>query len=252
MTDKYHTDVGDGISRTMLTTYATSPRLFEAQYITRTVPRPTTPALTVGKLVHTACLEPEKLTQYEVWKGSRRYGKEWESFYDRCREAGKESVTQAEYDTAYGCSVAVRNAIGTWISAATDREQEFRTKVGDLEIKCKADLMLDVAGTLLCVDIKTTQDEQPTSFAKDVYRYRYDWQDIHYTTCIEANVDRPVQFLIVAVRKTPPHTVQRYIIDDDRRAEVRIRWQETLERLSNAIQTGDYSGPHENRIYEVR
>jgi hypothetical protein len=77
-----------------------------------------------------------------------------------------------------------------------------------LRSKCRPDLWLP--GLRLCIDLKTTKNASPWSFAADAARYTYHHQEAHYRDGF-AQVGHPIErFLFLAIEKEPPYLLALY------------------------------------------
>lgn len=88
--EDYHADTG-AFSASALEDFRDSRRLFEARYITKTLPpKAATPAMELGTCVHLRILEPERYfaTLAEPFPEEAPDGKKWLSARDRTMNAG--------------------------------------------------------------------------------------------------------------------------------------------------------------------
>ena len=72
----------------------------------------------------------------------------------------------------------------------------------------------DGTGRPLIVDLKTTQDANPETFARTALTYGFDQQMSHYRDILEAETGTLPRFLFVLVEKTAPYLVSVVELDD--------------------------------------
>lgn len=103
---------------------------------------------------------------------------------------------------------------------------------------------------LYLVDLKTTDDASPDSFAKSVYNFGYHQQDPWYSE--GARILHPdakrISFLFVAVSKQPPHMVNVFELDSAAKEIGARRNAAALETYARCIATDEWPdhgiGPH--------
>lgn len=178
--------------------------------------REDTPALTLGRLVHTAVLEPDLLTAEFVTPpvginrrtnaGKAEYA-EWEA-----ANATKTVVTADQWTLALAMRDSVRQHRAAKALITTgDAEQTVvwqNIETGEL-CKARADWLREN----VIVDVKTTQDARPAAFARSIANYAYDRQVAHYGEGFD--LDR---FVFIAVEKDPPYACAVYAADEIIRA----------------------------------
>jgi hypothetical protein len=74
-------------------------------------PTPATDAMIIGSATHKAVLEPEDFgSEYTVWTGARRAGKEWDAFC--AANAGKEILREQDVDRVQALALSVQRHPG--------------------------------------------------------------------------------------------------------------------------------------------
>lgn len=178
-----------------------------------TTPREDTAALRLGRAVHMAVFEPERMAAaYAIWDGGIRRGKAWDAFSER--NAHREILTEAEMATCLDLSVAVRNnpVAAQYVSGGKGEQTALWTdRVYQLECKARLDFVAD-CGAL--VDLKTTRDASPGGFSKVAWAYQYHVQAAWYSDGYEAATGKRLPYVLVAVEKEAPHVVQVYRVPD--------------------------------------
>lgn len=185
-----------------------------------------TPTLILGRLVHSAVLEPDLLAdQFVVPPNINRrtkVGKEEYAAFEK-DNAHKTIITQDQFDLA----LAIRDSVyGNRAAKAllTDGDPEAtvvwrNAETGEL-CKARADWLREN----VIVDVKTCQDARPDAFARSIANYRYDVQTSHYGEGFD--LDR---FVFIAVEKDPPYACAVYAADD----LIRQRGKEARDRNLN-------------------
>lgn len=102
----------------------------------------------------------------------------------------------------------------------------------------------------IILDLKTTRDASPKSFASDACRFGYSRQAAFYQDAIAALMDdgelRPVLFLVV--EKEPPYRVRLYELDDDFIDLGRRQNEEGLQRYLRCKLDNRWCAPGDDEI----
>jgi exodeoxyribonuclease VIII len=211
----YH--AGPGLSRSKLwTTFNKSPAHAMAEKVAQTK------AMLIGSVVHVATLEPDLFERDYV--RSEKFDKRTnigklaaEQFADQ--NQGKEIVEADVYDLAASIrdslhgSAIVRDLLKGGKAEHSAYWEDFET--GEL---CR--VRPDMAQPGYILDLKTTQDASPDSFAKSVAGFGYHLQDAYYSEgWTQAGGGKIDRFIFLAVEKEPPYAWAIYELDDAARAE---------------------------------
>lgn len=172
-----------------------------------------------GSLLHILVLEPELFAStYAIApkcnKRTEIGKKTWERFVTE--NAGKTVITEEEFSTARAMADAVsaHDAANLIFDSPLVCEKTviWEDKETGLALRCRPDILIPAAEAK--VDIKTTKDVSPWSFAKSMATYNYITQAAFYREgCwlgaqLEINHD-----VIIAVDSKPPHLVAAYELD---------------------------------------
>lgn len=129
----------------------------------------------------------------------------------------------------------------------TEGESEVTLRWVDEEtgVPCKARFDRWIEGRRIAVDLKSTDDANPVTFAKSIDRYGYHIQHAHY--CEGARVcGMPLKnFLIIAQEKEPPYVAAVYQLDEAAEArgfELRARGMKTLQQCRETNTWPGYTG----------
>lgn len=204
-----------------------------------------------GRAVSAAVFEPERFrSQFVVWTGGARRGKEWEAFKDRNPDA--EILTEGMHAHAVGIAKAVRDCAMAkpYLSGGKGEQTLIWTHVsppvGGLpgySVKCKGRLdFIATANGGAIVDLKSTKDGSPDGFGRECVRYLSHVQAAWYVDGYKAATGRDVPFVIVASEASPPFVTQPYRVDLDLLELGRVRYQGWLDRLNVCRQTSNYPG----------
>lgn len=174
-----------------------------------------TPTLVLGRLVHTAVLEPDLLASEYVTApdinrrtkvGKAEYA-EWEK-----ENQAKTLITADQMTLAKAIRDSVyKNKAASALLGNGEPEATVVWENTDTGERCKA--RADWLRENVIVDVKTTIDARPDAFAKSIANYRYDVSTVHYEEGFDLN-----RYVFIAVEKDPPYGVAVYAADDIIRA----------------------------------
>jgi hypothetical protein len=169
-------------------------------------------ALTVGRVLHTLILEPQKETAtVAIWKGARRFGKEWDAF--KVASDGKDIVTADEYemvsamrDTFLGKALT-RNLLK---GASVEGVAVWTDPATGIELKARLDIYKPGA----VFDLKSTSTQTKEDFLRDAYKFGYHRQAAWYLDAARAVTGQAFdEFFIVAIEKKAPFDLSVYRVD---------------------------------------
>lgn len=237
--DLYHRMPGasSGALRTMA---AKSPAHVQAE---REQPSEPTAAQRIGSAVHTAVLEPD------LWADGYVRAPEGDGRTKAVRDARAE-LEDAHPDATilhpdeYDLCVRVRDAVAAHprAKALLEGQPERSAWWEDPEtgVLCRGRFDLISAKAPALVDLKTTRDASPESFAKDALNMRYDLQAVHYWTGGQAVGLDVRYFAFVAVEKTPPYAVAIYRFPDEWLSLVAEEHRRLLLRWKRCEESGEW------------
>lgn len=181
-----------------------------------------TPAMRLGRLVHTIVLGGPPSA---VWDGTRR-GKEWEAF--KAANEGREIVTVDEVTKATAiANAAMRCPLATpYLNGEHERPVEWEF----LGRKC-ATRGIDVLGDVFLTDLKTSTSTHPDRFRRQCLSMGYHAQLAFYHEAA-ASIGRPVRgAYIVGVEVAPPYAVTVFRVTPSALEEGRKLLRLWMERL---------------------
>lgn len=198
-------------------------------------------AKAIGRAVHVAVLQPEKLDEtYYVYPGDRR-GKRWDEF--RRAHSDREILREKEWEQVKTVAAAVHADPTARIFLEGEFvEQTFQWEDQEtgLPCKCRVDA---VAGSL--VEFKTTASLR--WFPRDVTNYGYDCQIAFYSDALEANGVQARPPRLIAVEKAPPYDVVVYRIKEDQLERARAEYRKLLHRVKECQESGEWPGVGEGK-----
>lgn len=207
--------------------------------------REDTPALALGRVVHSLVFEPETIaTDYAVFTGATRRGKEWDSF--EAANLGKTifKVNEIEEARAMAAVVRANPLVKPYLAAAGEFERVVTWTDPATGLYCKGKFDWIIPSKRILIDLKTTKAIAPRRFAADVARYKYHGQlGGHYSNGCEFGLGwRPARVLIIAVEKSAPYDVAVYELDDAGKECGRELAATLLERVKWCEERNEWPG----------
>jgi hypothetical protein len=197
----------------------------------------------LGRVVHTAVFEPDRLTKETVvWEGERRAGKEWERFKELHHRKTIIRVDDAHRaiairDAVRGCPLAMPYL------ATGQAEQVLQWKDRRTGLQCKA--RLDWFNDAAILDLKTARNAcHMRNFARDAFELGYFHQAAFYQrglATVRGTAEGP-PVLLVAVEPEPPHDVAVYRVSEDALHFVNEDIHKLLERVAECRASDRWPG----------
>jgi len=198
-------------------------------------------SLTVGKVAHSAILEPDTFAdEYAIQPDGMDFrtkaGKEWKE-----AQGNKPIVGKDIYETALRCRDSVHhNPAARALLSKGFSEQSLFVEDAGLTRKCRFDYVAMSGNTL--PDVKTTRDASPDAFEKSVYTYGYHIRAAYYLDNAEmAGLGNRV-FVLIAVETSAPYCTAVYQIPDEIIEFGRRIYKADLQRYRNCMETGKWPG----------
>lgn len=186
-------------------------------------PQEPTPALIFGQALHKYVLQPTTFDNdfavAENYDRRTKAGKEAYNAFCVANE-GKAIITQEMFEQIkLMCNAIFANEFAKKMlmhpSAEKEKEYFWVDEPTGEECKCRADLVVEIGDLSLVVDIKTTTSADTDSFMRDAIKYGYDFQAGMYTEGIKCCTGKEWQFVVIAVEKDPPYSVNVLQADKD-------------------------------------
>lgn len=173
-------------------------------------------ALKLGRAAHVALFEPHRFrTDFAIWKGKRRDGKEWEQF--KALHPHETIIRAEERDRALGIAAAVRACplVAPFLAVGEpEKVLVWKDRKTGLSMKAR----LDWLGENIVLDLKTARNAiDPRAFSLDAYKLGYFHQLEHYRRGVAATQGRGEgpPAVIVAVETEVPYDVAVYQLSED-------------------------------------
>ena len=216
------------------------------------------PALTFGKALHCAVLEPEVFDRTYIvlpadapnYPTSRQWGAKkpsidslaamdwWRQF--EAENAGMTRLSAADYDKVRRMAdSAIAHPIARGLLKGGDRETTFRWIDEETGIASKSRADLYASGEFL-MDLKSCRDASPEGFARAVASYQYGLQAAHYLDGIRANGDAIKWFVFLSVESTEPYVCQPYILDAQAEALGFAQRRKAIAKQAECLRTGHW------------
>jgi hypothetical protein len=206
----------------------------------------------VGRIVHSAILEPDKFNEHYV--EMPYFGKMQSSTNRAIRDEwlkslppGTSVVEEGEKKLAMAMRDAVlRHKTARLIIEGGRPEVTLRWIDKRTGLLCKARADWWHEELQFAMDLKSTEDASPIEFGRSVARYGYHRQHCHYSSGFSAN-DRPLRnYLLLPVEKPKPHAVGVYHIDaaaEERGFQILHR---SMDKLAECMRTGRWPAYSDN------
>lgn len=204
------------------------------------------PALAFGSAFHCAVLESLAFERkYAVAPADidRRttVGKAaWESFL--AASAGKRVISADDWDVITGMAreILLHPSAGELVAGRTETEASlFWSRDG---IACKARLDAYNADWKAIIDIKSTENSGPSSFARSIASFGYHVQAAWYIDAARAAGLDVECMVFVAVEKKRPHAVGVYRLDDESVDAGRLAIEASFPRIVDCMRTNTWPG----------
>ena len=202
------------------------------------------PAFTLGHAAHRLILEGTGDGIVLIDKPDYRT-KEARVSRDAALAAGSIPLLPHEHDQVVAMCAAVKedDTAGPLFTGHKPEVSVFADLYGQ---PCKARLDAwhqdDGTGRPLIVDLKTTQDANPETFARTALMYGYGQQQAHYQDIMEVETGKLPRFLFVLVEKTAPYLVSVVELDELFYDLGRQKNVEAAARWKHAVDTNEWPG----------
>lgn len=220
----------------------------------------TTDALSLGRAIHCAMLEPERFAREYIAepdfgscranadKGvSTEQGRENKKRRDEWRAEHPEvdvlKLTAAEERTIRGMvgAVLAEPSVRMLLEDAMP-EVTLRWADGDTGVECKARLDVWQPRLDAILDLKSCLDASVEAFGRSVGNYGYHHQDDFYRRGIVATLGVRPTFAFLAVEKEAPHDLMLHEIDADAYQLARATNADRLQRFAKCLRTNTWPG----------
>lgn len=206
-----------------------------------------TGAMKFGKAAHTAILEPSQFEERFVKGPDDRRGNKWK---DAMEAAGEKTLlTASEYDDAlFMRDVLMKDAtLYKLLNGKSLVEQSAFWNDGGVDMRCRPDFVRP--DLKLMIDLKSTTDASPYSFAKRVAEFGYHMQEAVYTHgWKEAGGCQIEQFLFLTVEKEPPFAYAIYELEPQAVQEGWLAYQSALDKYRECVKNNYWPSYNEGVV----
>jgi len=220
----YYNDT-DYISNSMLNHISVSPEYFRFR---QDNPQPATSAMKLGSAIHMDILQPaEFLNHYAISpKFDKRTKKGKEDFAEFTKKnMFKNVISESDYELITEISLRVfKDSLVKSLLKNGEPEKIIQWHNENYDVNCKGMLDYYRESADMIVDLKTTQDASYNGFMRSVRKYKYHKQAAYYMDAVKA-----YRFIIIAVEKTPPFSINVFELGDDMIDEGRDMYNHELE-----------------------
>lgn len=235
-------------------------------YITSPDDDKQSPALTFGRALHCAVLEPDVFAStYAVvsadapaYPGVRQWNAkkpsidslaamdwwlQWES-----DNAGRTRLSAQDYDRIQGMAQSVQNnPVARGMLVGGDREVTFSWQDEETGLDCKARCDLFAADYMM-MDLKSCRDASRDGFGRAIEAYGYDLQASHYIDAVRATGQSIKFFLFLCIEAQAPYVAQVHKLAPRTEAAGWDLRQLAIKRQAECLRTGRWPGYSEQVI----
>lgn len=205
------------------------------------------PRFAIGRAIHTAILQPEKLAdEYAVFEGQRRAGKAWDAFAEQ--NANKTILKAEEWQSVQKAAARVTEdpIAREWLNldmALVERPITWIDPYTKLACKARPDVVHSAT-----VEVKSCGTTEERRFIRQATDLGYFGQLAFYRRGYRELTKMWLPCAIVAVEVDPPHDVAVFVADED---SLRVADDEITRLLSNVAECRK-SGKWPGRYHTTR
>lgn len=241
-------DALPGVNISTLLEMQHSPKHYQHRKLN---PRADKPAYKLGRLVHTAVLEPFRLPRDYVISRfpdfRTKAAKEWRATQE---DAGLTVVTEAQYRAAERMHAAVwAHPIAPGYLRGGRAEHAIRWKDEATGVLCKGRLDYLTGGSIS--DLKTTRHTTLRAFARDIAGLSYHVRLAWYQDGVAMATGARLPVYIVAVQIDEPHDVWVLRMSDADLDAGRRVYRKLLDQLVKCKAAGEWPGAHETEVVDL-
>jgi len=204
-----------------------------------------TKALSFGRALHCAVLEPERFMREYVVAPD----------FGDCRKRENKLARDAWTKDHRDC-VVIRNAEGVaqlgmirsmvrhpLVASLFDggtAEVSARWTDATTGVKCKCRVDHYRPDLATAIDVKSAEDARREAFQRSVWNYGYHRQDAFYSEGLRTLGAPVANFLFVVVEKSPPHAIAIYQLDEEARRRGLEENEDLLKSMARCIARDDW------------
>ena len=216
----YHADHSH-VSSTMLKRFRQSPRIYEAHYVTKTMPEESKHCFDIGDGVHAFALEPDRFAEEFAISPEGIEDKRLKPWKEWAKEQDPNATLLKHGDAMMiaRCVESLRKIPIVNMFLDTDGlvEQSHRWLCTETHMDCKFRPDKIFPKQRCVLDLKTTQSLDDMRFSYDARDYGYDLQQVHYVdgaSTLYGGDPADWMFLFAVVETKAPHRSRVYQLSD--------------------------------------
>lgn len=191
------------------------PAMYRAWELDEDEPLDTT-ALTFGKVFHTLVLEPEEFDKRYHVTDYALTTKDGKAAKAHALANDLEIIKSNDHEMALCMAEAARMDVQASVLLQDfDAESSIYWTEGDIECKCKPDIIARVGDLTFCGDLKSCESANPIDIVKSMGKYNYHRQAAWYLRGLKASGIDCRAFIFIFVSKKAPHLVTCATLDED-------------------------------------
>lgn len=228
---EYRAEPGLNLSR--LKRMSTSAKLYNGSQ-----DRTDTKALSLGRAIHMAVLEPDAfLHEVAVYPGKVRRGKEWDAF--QAENVHKQIITKSDMHVCESVAAAVsaHRVAAEYFSEGTPEVSVYWNHMG-FAMKSRVDWLRDD----MIVDLKSARDITPGGFARAAASMQYHAQMAFYHDAAKSLDGKDRKVVLLAVEKEYPFDVAPYVLPIEALNAGRKMYEGWILRVLACVKTGHWPG----------
>jgi len=240
--ENYH--ASGGVSRSALMEFKRSPYHYQQKYLMDNEPKPATPAMNLGNLIHTLTLEPSLFDdEFVIMPKLDRRTNAGKHAYNVFQGTlcGRIAVSEDDYQKAQAIAEAVRRhplAADLLDGILVEQSIYFTHKATGIQAKARPD---GWSGSIV-IDLKTTADASFRAFQSSAFKFGYYLQAgmLHHALfSLDINMER---FVFIAVEKERPYAVGIYVLDDEALDYGVTQFNELMANYKICLDRNDWPG----------
>lgn len=210
-------------------------------------PEPPTPALIFGQVFHKLALEPLTFgDEFAVAPNVDRRTKDGKAAWAEFTAAadGKTVIDQQMFDKASEMVCALYRApfVKKLFDGAHELPLFWTDEMTGENCKARLDVLSEVDGQPIIVDLKTTADASTDGFMRSAVRLGYHFQAAMYSEGYKQNTGKKPLFVFIAIEKEAPYSVNILQADEAFVSHGYDVFRELIGTYHQCKTTGNYYG----------
>jgi len=232
------------ISRSELWRIRESPEKFK--YYREHPPEPT-PTLVFGQLFHKMALQPEGVwDEFAVTPNADRRTKDGKAEYAAFLEGADDktivTVDMAQQAADMCTALHSNDFCRKLLSGAKETPYFWVDEMTGIECKCRCDVVTEINGLSVIVDLKSTTNASTDSFMREAVKYGYGMQAAMYSDGVKVNTGKEHLFVFVVQEKEPPYAVNVLQADAPFLQYGYDVFRECIGVYADCVKTGEFYG----------